>query len=438
MRYKLRLTDGQYNEILRIAEKNSPAVMLCGHRRSVEIISFIVHQIISFEEITLHPNSICNTGLVPMLVFASIEDGNSQPDLVPFFDNEYVDSMIAHTDECIIVTFNKSAIKAAVLGKNGVTSIGNIQIVGDDLKFFGLDFSGDVSFMESHGQAFGEKTINMLRRLEIAVVGCSGTGSPVIEQLARLGVGKIVLVDPDFVEKRNLNRILNTTYFDAKITKSKVQVLRDAIQKFGLGTSVEIFQKDLIDSQVIQCIANCDFLFGCVDSASGRHYLNKVCIYYTIPYIDVGVKLVADGNGGISDVSGAVHFVRPDGMSLMQRGLYNAEELRVDGLLRTDPGYCHDLEDAGYILGAKEASPAVISVNMFAASMAVNEFLGRLHPFRNEPNSNYAENRFSLTGNYLMNSPESPEQPQQVDGRVGRGDTNPLLGLPSLSKVEVG
>ena len=47
--------------------------------------------------------------------------------------------------------------------------------------------------------------------MSIAVVGCSGTGSPVIEQLARLGVGRLVLVDPDRVEEKNLNRIVNAT-----------------------------------------------------------------------------------------------------------------------------------------------------------------------------------------------------------------------------------
>ena len=56
----------------------------------------------------------------------------------------------------------------------------------------------------------GQKTPK-LQNLSVAVVGCSGTGSPVIEQLARLGVGRLLLVDPDVVKVKNLNRILNTT-----------------------------------------------------------------------------------------------------------------------------------------------------------------------------------------------------------------------------------
>ncbi len=48
-------------------------------------------------------------------------------------------------------------------------------------------------------QAFGPKTIQQLKKLSAVVVGCSGTGSPVIEQLTRLGIGRLLLIDPDRV-----------------------------------------------------------------------------------------------------------------------------------------------------------------------------------------------------------------------------------------------
>lgn len=50
-----------------------------------------------------------------------------------------------------------------------------------------------------------------MRRLSIAIIGCSGTGSPVVEQCMRLGAGELVLVDDDRIEDRNINRILNST-----------------------------------------------------------------------------------------------------------------------------------------------------------------------------------------------------------------------------------
>src|SRR5690606_25882184 len=89
-----------------------------------------------------------------------------------------------------------------------------INVAGDDLLFWHHGESGGRAvpgFAASHAQAFGEGTFDLLRRLSVAVLGCSGTGSPVIEQLARLGVGELVIADDDTVEERNLNRILNAT-----------------------------------------------------------------------------------------------------------------------------------------------------------------------------------------------------------------------------------
>ena len=60
----------------------------------------------------------------------------------------------------------------------------------------------------------------------------------------------------------------------------------------------------------------------------------------------------------------------------------------------------------GYIRGAAEQRPAVISVNMYAASLAVNEFLARLHPYRDQPNADFASVEFSLASMELYADPE--------------------------------
>lgn len=50
-----------------------------------------------------------------------------------------------------------------------------------------------------------------LFRSRVAVIGCGGLGGYVIEELARLGIGGIVAVDPDVFEEHNLNRQLFAT-----------------------------------------------------------------------------------------------------------------------------------------------------------------------------------------------------------------------------------
>jgi tRNA A37 threonylcarbamoyladenosine dehydratase len=110
--------------------------------------------------------------------------------------------------------------------------------VGHDMRIWTERRLSPSSFAVRHAQAFGNGTTEILRTLSVAVVGCSGTGSGVVEQLARLGVGRIVLVDPDIVEEKNLNRILNSGKEDVYLGRPKVHVLASAIARMGLGQEV--------------------------------------------------------------------------------------------------------------------------------------------------------------------------------------------------------
>ena len=173
------------------------------------------------------------------------------------------------------------------------------QVAGDDLHFWYAG-AGKVDlpdFAASHAQAFDEGTIERLRRLSIAVIGASGTGSPVVEQLMRLGVGEIVIVDDDHIEGRNVNRILNSTMRDVREKRLKVDVLGDAVERTGLGTEVIRLPKNLWNPDVIRAVAQCDVVFGCMDTVDGRYLLNALASYYTLPYFDIGVRLDAVRDG---------------------------------------------------------------------------------------------------------------------------------------------
>jgi hypothetical protein len=314
-----------------------------------------------------------------------------------------------------------------------------ISVAGDNLLFWYAD-KGTVavpSFAASHAQAFDEGTIERLQRLSVAVVGCSGTGSPTIEALIRLGVGELVIVDDDTMEDRNVNRILNSTMADVAKKRAKVDVLGDAIERTGLGTRVIRLRRNLWDPEVVRQVAQCDLVFGCMDTVDGRFLLNSIAAYYTIPYIDIGVRLDAvrdgAGKGRIREVCGTIHYLQPGRSSLMSRGLFTMADVAAAGLRRTDPAAHKQQVEDGYIAGAVAHRPAVISVNMLASSLAVNELLARLHPFREEPNSAYASVIFSLASMELMPEPEE-DVCSILGGKVGVGDRTPLLGLPELSE----
>lgn len=326
-----------------------------------------------------------------------------------------------------------------VLVQDKLMPIECVNVVGDDLQFW-YPAGGDKSipsFAASHAQIFDEGTIERLRRLAVAVVGCSGTGSPVIEQLFRLGVGEIVLVDDDHIEDRNVNRILNSTMDDAAKKRPKTDVIGDAIDRAGLGTRVIRVTGNLWSPHVVREVAQCDVLFGCMDTIDGRYLLNTLATFYLQPYFDIGVRLdaVREGpnKGKIREVCGTVHYLLPGKSSLMTRGLFTMKQVADAGLRRTDPAaHAQQMKD-GYIAGVQGQRPAVISVNMYAASLAVNELLARLHPFREEENGDYGSVTFSLASMELMYERHS-EPCELLEPHVGKGDMRPLLRLTELSE----
>lgn len=349
----------------------------------------------------------------------------------------WVEAEIPH---CSAIMLPSGEMLGRVLTSRGdFAPLASISVVGPDLHFWYPDGNTLTvpSFMASHGQAFGEGTIAQLQKLWIAVVGCSGTGSPVIEQLVRLGVGVIVLIDDDLMGDRNVNRILNSTAQDAKLEVPKVDMLAAAIERMGLNTRVIRLKKNLWDPEAVRLVAQCDAVFGCMDTVDGRYLLNRLATYYTLPYFDVGVRLdaVPDGpdKGRIREICGTVHYLQPGGSSLMSRGLFTMQQVAEAALKRNDPDAYQQNLGEGYISGVEEHRPAVISVNMYFASLCVQDFLNRLHPYREQPNAEIESITASLSSLEFFYEPEG--KPCRIlESSVGKGDVTPLLHTPELSE----
>jgi molybdopterin/thiamine biosynthesis adenylyltransferase len=310
-----------------------------------------------------------------------------------------------------------------------------IMKVGDDIKVWHArnPVPSRVAIQVGRSTAaFGYRMTAEFSQLTIVVVGCSGTGSIVIEQLARLGVGRLILVDPELVEHKNLNRIPYATWQDAEDSVLKVDVARRSVKAMGLGTIVETFATNLVDRSAVEAAAGADVIFGCVDSAEGRDVLNRISAYYLIPYIDVGVRIGALMDGAIDRIDGVVHYLRPDGSSLFSRQAYRISQVAADALKRRNPELYAERQREKYIDNVHEEAPAVISVNMTMASMAVNELLARLYQTRNVPNGRFATTRINFAEMDIEGVAEGDHCP--LFARIaGLGDISPMLDLPELS-----
>lgn len=314
--------------------------------------------------------------------------------------------------------------------------MGLISIAGEMIEYWPDEVSEFVpDFADRHAQILGEETIGIMRQLRCSVIGSSGTGSPTVEQLFRLGIGELILIDPDHVGPENLNRIINSRGYHAQQRASKVDVLADAINETEIATTVIPIQADLCSSSAVELVASCDVIFGCVDSVFARHLLNKIAATYCIPYIDIGVGIKADGTGGIAHITGAVHYLQPDRSSLLRRQVYTLDEVQADGLRRSDPDEFKRRLCSGYIKGAEVVRPAVMPVNMVFSGLGVYEFLCRIHQLRDDGNNDFASQRWSLSSDLSVKEPDG-ERCNVVSRHLGRGDTFPLLGMPELTPVK--
>ncbi len=313
--------------------------------------------------------------------------------------------------------------------------VNKIVIIGDEIINYSRNHSlQNDEFAKRTIQTFGEKTYSRLKKMTVGVVGCSGTGSPLVEQLVRLGVGNLVLIDPDTVEYKNLNRILNTTKEDAEQKKPKVKAIAEAIERIGVGTTTKTYQENLYNSiATLRSLVECDAVFGCMDSVDGRHLLNQLCTFYLIPYFDLGVKLEADGNGGITKICASVHYIQPGKSSLISRGVYTTEDVRAASQYRKNPEEFKNLRKNSYIKNVNVNNPAVISVNMNVASHAVNEFLNRIHPYKVEPCRNYAISTIDITEGYIVNVCEDDLQEDgYLRNKIGRANMVPFIEMPEI------
>lgn len=308
-----------------------------------------------------------------------------------------------------------------------------VAVYGDELSFYWSDGTPG----RGRPLAFSNDMQHELARLSVAVVGISGTGSIVAEQLLRMGVGKIIAIDHDHVEDKNLNRILNATQEHAVEGRAKVDVFYQAAKRIRPMTHVRPCQREIGTLEAIELAANADIVFSCVDSYGGRHISDRLAAAMLQPLFDVGVVIpVRQSQRGmvISNVCGRIDYVQPMGSTLLDRETYTPALLRAESVRQADPSGFEDQVRDGYMPGTQEQAPSVITVNMRAASAVVQEFLARGYPYRLDPNRRFARVEFDLSEEEHTTTSED-EFKAAHSFTYGVGLDAPLLGLPSLEDL---
>ena len=165
------------------------------------------------------------------------------------------------------------------------------------------------------------------------------------EAAARMGIARIILIDPDYVEEHNLDRLWFATPRD--IGTLKVTLAANAMRQHATALPFAVLEMaaSVHDKDAYASALDCDVIFSCVDRPIARDVLNYIAHAHLIPVVDGGVAV--EYHRDLARLLAAhwrAHLVTPYHRCLRCNGQYSSGMVMVelDGSLE-DPSYVSGL-----------------------------------------------------------------------------------------------
>lgn len=133
----------------------------------------------------------------------------------------------------------------------------------------------------------------------IAIVGLGGLGGYIAEELARIGVGRLILIDGDVFEETNLNRQILAS--EATMGRPKAEVAKERISQINPLVQTKAFVQRLTSQNATDLLDGAHLVMDAVDTIPTRRLLQDVCEVLNLPMV----------HGAISGWYGQVAFIRP-------------------------------------------------------------------------------------------------------------------------------
>lgn len=401
MRYTMTMTEADHDRLIEavgsVPDCEGAAYLLCGRSETDAETRLLVRDVLavqSDEYLVREPDRLSITSrsyvraakraaeLSASVIFAhshpagidqfSMQDDREEPKLMEFF--------AARLPECahggLLVVAGRQFRGRVRLGENW-TDIDRVRVIGRRFRL--LDQVAGTQPMaevfDRQVRALGPDLQRILQRMHIGIVGAGGTGSALIEQLVRLGVGTVSIFDGEAFEESNVTRVYGSGTSDAGMPK--VEIGRRNGERIGLGTTVCVYARPITEEPTARALRACDVVFGCTDKQAPRGILVRLALWYLIPVIDVGVKINSQ-DGVIRDVVGRVTTLQPGEACLFCRRRIAPEMIRLESLTTQER---RSLADENYAPELEAPAPAVVTFTTAVAAQAVSELLHRLTGF---------------------------------------------------------
>ena len=131
----------------------------------------------------------------------------------------------------------------------------------------------------------GEEGQARIRESRVAIVGCGALGSMQAEILARAGVGRLRLIDRDFVELTNLQRQFLFDESDARDGIPKAAAAARRLAQINSGVALEPVIADLTATNAVELLGDVHLILDGTDNFETRYLLNDVAVRTNVAWI---------------------------------------------------------------------------------------------------------------------------------------------------------
>ncbi len=218
--------------------------------------------------------------------------------------------------------------------------------------------------------AWGKQRQADLVRRKVLVVGAGSVGLDVFVRLAASGLCQLTVMDFDFVEVHNRDRLIGGTPRDAHLRRPKVHVAgrEAAAAATAHKCSIRVSDLSICEPEGLRLALDHDLIFCCVDRPWPRAVLNSLAYTDLIPVIDGGIAIDTFDDGQMRNATWRSHVVRPGRPCLSCNRQLDLGTVALDrqGLL-DDPAYIQGAREEGM---AANANVAPLSLNVAASILS--------------------------------------------------------------------
>jgi ThiF family protein len=283
---------------------------------------------------------------------------------------------------------------------------------------------GNEQFYHRQVMLFGSEGQAELARTTVGIIGLGGVGSLVNEYLSRLGIGHLVLVDPDRISDSNFSRVVGANVDDLTSGTLKVDIGARVSRQANPAIRLDLMADDIAKSAVASRLIRCDYLVLAADSMRARLVFNALVHQYFIPGVQLGAKVNFEATTGrILAAFSVLRRVLPGEGCLWCNHLVDAAGLAKEWKSQAER------EDQNY--GVASPNPSVITLNAIAAAHAVNDFMFVALGLREPGSEHLLYERFDHLRNrheYIQprRDVDCPECSPTKGSRFGMGDMSRL------------